>query len=157
MLKADRYLGLAPPRLVPLLHDGYRHCNDLDWIHQTALTNTMSNHANDAPGASSTCSVLGYILNHICFIILFMFISEINMNTSTYFVITGSLSYVMKWLIIFGIKIYLNVPIFLTIQKPDRVNRLSVASFAATTKPPPFYGSNYKRWRERLILWLMAM
>ena len=74
------------------------------------------------------------------------------MNTSTYFVITGTLSHVMELLIIFGIKIYQNLLIFLTIQKPERVNRLSVASFVVTIKPPPFDGSNYKRWRERLIL-----
>ena len=83
--------------------------------------------------------------------------SEINMNTSTYFVITGSLSHVMELLIIFGIKIYQKLPSSLTIQKSNFVNRLSVASFAATIKPPPFDGSNYKRWCERLILWLIAL
>ena len=45
------------------------------------------------------------------------------------------------------------MPRFLTIQKPDHVNRLSVSSFAATIKPPPFDGSNDKRWQERHILW----
>ena len=49
------------------------------------------------------------------------------------------------------------MPRFLTIQKPDYVNRLSAANFAATIKPPPFDGSNYKCWCERLILWLTAM
>ena len=34
---------------------------------------------------------------------------------------------------------------------------LSVANFAATIKPPPFDGTNFKRWCERLILWLTAM
>ena len=86
-----------------------------------------------------------------------MFISENNMNTSTYFVSTISLIYAMKLIIAFGIKIYQKLPIFLTIQKPDLVNRLSVSSFAATIKPPPFDGSNYKHWRERLILWLTAL
>jgi len=45
--------------------------------------------------------------------------SEINMNTSTYFVTTGSLSYVMKLLIIFDIKIYRNLPIFVTHETYD--------------------------------------
>ena len=48
----------------------------------------------------------------------------------------------MKLLVIFGIKIYPKLPSFLTIQKPNIVNRLSVSSFAATIKPPPFDGSN---------------
>ena len=86
-----------------------------------------------------------------------MFISENNMNTSIYFVSTISLIYAMKLIIIFGIKILKKWPSFLTIQKLDTVNRLSVASFAATIKPPPFDGSNYKHWRERLILWLTAL
>ena len=79
------------------------------------------------------------------------------MNTSTYFVHTLSFFYVMKLLVIFGIKIYRKLPSFLTIQKPELVNRLSVSSFAATIKPPPFDGSNYKRWQERLILWLTVL
>ena len=49
------------------------------------------------------------------------------------------------------------MPSFLTIQKPDYVNRLSISSFAATIKPPSFDGSNYKHWRERLILWLIVL
>ena len=49
------------------------------------------------------------------------------------------------------------MPIFLTIQKPDFVNMLSVATFASSIKPPPFTGSNYKRWRERAILWFTVM
>ena len=86
-----------------------------------------------------------------------MFNSDNNMNTSTLFVRTTSLIYAMKLIIIFGIKIFQKWPSFLTIQKLDTVNRLSVASFAATIKPPPFDGSNYKHWRERLILWLTAL
>ena len=101
---------------------------------------------NDATGASSTGPVLGYILNLFWFKILFMLISENNMNTSTYFVHTLSLIYAMNLLVIFGIKIYQKLPSFLIIQKPDYVNRLSVSSFAAIIKLPPFDGSNYKRW-----------
>ena len=97
---------------------------------------------NDATGASGTDPALGYILNLFWFNILFMFISENNMNMSTYFVHTLSLFYVMKLLVIFEIKIYRKLPSFLTIQKTELVNRLSVSSFAATIKPPPFDGSN---------------
>ena len=63
----------------------------------------------------------------------------------------------MKLIITFGIKIYQKLPIFLTIQKLDFVNRLSVASFASSIKPPPFTGSNYNSWREGAILWFTAM
>ena len=63
----------------------------------------------------------------------------------------------MKLLVIFGIKIYRKLPSFLTIQKLELVNRLSVSSFAVTIKPPTFNGSNYKRWQERLILWLTVL
>jgi len=112
---------------------------------------------NGATGVSGTGPALGYTLNLLWFNILFMLISENNMNTSTYFVHTLSLFYAMKLLVIFGIKIYRKLPSYLTIQKPDLVNRLSVSSFAATIKPPPFDGSNYKCWQERLILWLTVL
>src|SRR6185437_5605837 len=80
---------------------------------------------NGAPGASGTGPALGYTLNLFWFNILFMLISENNMNTSTYFVHTLSLFYVMKLLVIFGIKIYQKLPSSLTIQKLDLVNRFS--------------------------------
>ena len=57
----------------------------------------------------------------------------------------------------FGTKICPKMPICLTIQKPESVNRFLVASFASSIKPPPFTGSNYKRWRERAILWFTVM
>ena len=44
------------------------------------------------------------------------FISENNMNTSTHFVRTTSLIYVMKLIIIFGIKIYQKFPSYLTVS-----------------------------------------
>ena len=117
----------------------------------------MSSHGNGAPGATGTGPGLGYILNLFWIITLFMFISENNMNTSTYLVRTISLVYTMKLIITFEIKIYQKLPSSLTFQKRDHVNRISVSSFAATIKPPPFDGSNYKRWCERLILWLIAL
>ena len=45
---------------------------------------------------------------------------------------------------------------FLTIQKPN-IRNFSVSGFAATLKPDHFDGSNYKRWRVRMILWLTTM
>ena len=109
---------------------------------------------NGATGASGTSPALGYTLNLFWFNFLFMLISKNNMNTCTYLIHTLSLIYAMKLLVIFGIKIYRKLSSYLTIQKPDLVNRLSVSSFAASIKPPLFDGSNYKRWQERLILWL---
>ena len=69
---------------------------------------------NGATGASGTGPALGYILNLLWFNILFMLISENNMNASSYFVHTLSLFYAMKLLVIFGIKIYRKLPSFLT-------------------------------------------
>ena len=65
---------------------------------------------NGAPGVSGTGPALGYTLNLFWFNILFMLISENNMNTSTYFVHTLSLLYAMKLLLIFEIKIYRKLP-----------------------------------------------
>jgi hypothetical protein len=60
-------------------------------------------------------------------------------------------------MLILGIKIYPKTPVFLTIQKPYIVDRLSVANFAATIKPNMFNGSNYKCWCDQLILWMTVM
>ena len=68
---------------------------------------------NGATGAPGTGPALGYLLNLFWFNYLFMFFSENNMNTCTYLLNTLSL-YIMKLLVIFGIKIYRKLPIFLT-------------------------------------------
>jgi hypothetical protein len=78
-------------------------------------------------------------------------------NTSTYHVVIRSLLFVMIKMLILEIRIYRKLPSFLTIQKPYDVNRLMVASFAQILKPSVFNGTNYKRWHDRMILWLMAM
>ena len=62
---------------------------------------------NDATGASGTGLALGYILNLFWFNILFMLISENNMNISTYFIHILSLIYVINLVVIFEIKIYI--------------------------------------------------
>jgi hypothetical protein len=63
----------------------------------------------------------------------------------------------MIFLLDFEIKIYCKMPKPLTIQKLDCCDRLSVTSFVATFKLNAFDRSNYKRWCDRMILWLTAM
>jgi hypothetical protein len=111
---------------------------------------------NGAPDASGKGPVSGYCYqNPLCYYLLFMLLYVINMNTCTCSV---SLTVVMLiYLCNSGIKICRKLPRKLTIQKPYLFNRLSVAGFAASIKPNSFDGSNYKRWRERVTLWLTAM
>jgi hypothetical protein len=73
---------------------------------------------NGATGAPGTGPVLWYILNLFWFNSLFMLISENNMNTCTYLTNTLSLIYIIKLLVIFGIKIYRKLPIILTEELP---------------------------------------
>ena len=110
---------------------------------------------NDATGVSGTGPVLGYNLKLICFI-LFNFVLILN-TCICLDLLTIVMEILFNYIVNFGIKIYQKMPRFLTIQKPEYVNRLSVSSFVATMKPPPFDGSNYKRCCERLILWLTAL
>jgi hypothetical protein len=69
---------------------------------------------NGATGASGTGPALEYLLNLLWFNSLFMLINKNNMNTCTYIVHTLSLIYIMKLILIFGIKIYRKLPRFLT-------------------------------------------
>jgi len=50
----------------------------------------------------------------------------------------------------------MKMPKFLTFQKPD-IRQFSVSGFAAALKPDDFDGTNYKRWRAKMVLWLTAM
>ena len=79
---------------------------------------------NGATGASGTGPVLGYTLNLFWFNILFILISENNLNTSTYFVHTLSLFYVMNLLVIFRIKIYRKLSISLTEREKKKRNKV---------------------------------
>ena len=88
------------------------HCEPLPastsfgYFRQGQLNSMSIPAGNGATGASGTGPTLGYILNLFWFNILFMLISENNINTSIYLVHTLSLFYAMKLLVIFGIKIY---------------------------------------------------
>jgi len=109
---------------------------------------------NSAANASGNGPALGYSLKLWLFI-LFMLICVISINMFTCFILLLKvIEILLVYTFNFGIKLCPKLPKYLTIQKPDCVNRLSVSSFAASIKPPPFDGSNYKRWQERLILWL---
>ena len=75
---------------------------------------------NGATGASGTGPALGYLLNLLWFNSLFMLISENNMNTCTYFIHTLSFIYIMKLILIFGIKIYRKLSRYLTHRPAGR-------------------------------------
>jgi hypothetical protein len=66
-----------------------------------------------------------------------------------------SFASVMFVLLIFWIKLLVNLPKFPTIQKRDRP--FTSTGFASMLKPNVFDGSNYKRWRQRCILWMTSM
>jgi hypothetical protein len=128
------------------------------YIEQGPPTIRMTNPGdNGAPVDPVNRPAFGYILNLLCFCLLFTFYLSFNLNTCTCFALTGSLITFMNLLIISGIKMYRKLPIYLTIQKPYYVDRLSVTSFAAMLKPNVFDGSNYKRWKQRVTHWLTTL
>jgi hypothetical protein len=61
----------------------------------------------------------------------------------------------MLLLSISWIKLLVNLAKFPTIQKRDRP--FTSTGFASMLKPNVFYGTNYKRWRQRCILWMTSM
>jgi hypothetical protein len=69
---------------------------------------------NGAPVDSVNRPAFGYTLNLLC-VILFEFYLRFHLNTCTYFVLTGSLIFVMNLLIISGIKMYRKLPNCLTV------------------------------------------
>jgi hypothetical protein len=60
---------------------------------------------------------------------------------------------IMLYCCLFWIKSYGKLFIYSTIQKPDYM-QLSPNGLAVATRPPPFDGVHYKRWRTRAVLWL---
>src|SRR5215216_1641931 len=59
---------------------------------------------------------------------------------------------IMFYQFIIRIKSYGLLLIFPTIQKPD-YRQLNFTGVAAATRPSPFDGMHYKRWRKRAVLW----
>jgi hypothetical protein len=55
----------------------------------------------------------------------------------------------------FWIKLLVKMANFPTIQKHYRP--FTSTGFASMLKPNVFYGSNYKRWRQRCTLWMTSM
>jgi hypothetical protein len=55
----------------------------------------------------------------------------------------------------FWIKLHVNLAKFTTIQKRDRP--FTSTGFASMLKPNVFDCTNYKRWRQRCILWMTSM
>jgi hypothetical protein len=96
------------------------------YIEQGPSTISMTNPGdNGAPVDPVNRPAFGYTLNLLCFCLLFKFLLSFNLNTCTCFALTGSLITVMNLLIISGIEMYRKLPIYLTIQKPYCVDRLS--------------------------------
>jgi hypothetical protein len=115
----------------------------------------MSTVGNGTTGASGTGPASGYnlVLSYL-FIVLFLFLYRLSANTSNPYtaIMLFIFNHSMICFMIFGIKICRKMTKTLTIQKLDCCDRLSVTSFVAALKPNAFDGSNYKRWRDRMIL-----
>jgi hypothetical protein len=120
----------------------------------------MSTVGNGTTGASGAGPSFGYNLelSHLL-VVFFLFLYRLSANTSNpYDAIMLLIStHTIICFMIFGIKICHKMPKSLTIQKLDCCDRLSVTSFVAALKSNAFDGSNYKRWCDRMILWLTAM
>jgi hypothetical protein len=115
----------------------------------TTLTGAMSTNATGSGAA-------GYVLVHPLFLVTkIMIISIIYM-----FMSLGSHVHISEatnlFLIFFWIKLILELPKFLTIQKLD-FRQFSLSGFAAALKPNQFDGKNFMIWRTRMELWLTVM
>ena len=58
------------------------------------------------------------------------------------------ITYIMFFYMNLWIKIYREILLISTIQKPD-FRTFSATGFAAALKPTIFYGANHKRWRAK--------
>jgi hypothetical protein len=120
----------------------------------------MSTVGNGTTGAFGTGPASGYNLElYHLLVVFFLFLYRLSANTSNSYatIILLIFTHSMICFMIFGIKICRKIPKTLTIQKLDCCDRFSVTSFAVALKPNTFDRSNYKRWCDRMILWLTAM
>jgi hypothetical protein len=120
----------------------------------------MSTVGNSTVGASDTGPASGYNLKLSClFVVFVLFLYRLSVNTNNLYaaIILLILNNSMLFLLDFRIKMYYKMPKLLSIQKLDCRDRLPVTSFAVVLNPNAFDGSNYKQWRDRMILWLTAM
>jgi len=86
------------------------------------------------------------------FTVIAMFISNLGSDKIAHVhIYATSLLFVIFW-----IKSNIKMSKFLTVQKAE-ISHFSVSGFAAVLKLDNFDGSNYKRWRARMILWFTAM
>jgi hypothetical protein len=131
----------------------FQHQLKIDYFEQLN-TSTIG---NGTAGASDTCLASGYNLELIrLFIVFFLFLHRLSVNMNNPYEAIILINNIIICLVTFGIKIYRIVPKFLTIQKLECCDRLSVTSFVVALKPNAFDGSNYKWCHNRRILWLTA-
>jgi hypothetical protein len=134
----------------------FLHQPTIDYFKQLNISTVR----NGTASVSGTGPASGYnlTLSHL-FVVFVLFLYRLSMNSNNLYtvIILLTLNNSMVYLMDFGIKIYRKMPKFLRIQKLDCCDRFPVSSFAATLKLNNVDGSNYKRWRDTMILWLTAM
>jgi hypothetical protein len=106
---------------------------------------------NGATDALSISPSAGYILFLAIVHVLLLFTACVSSHTHMHIHVVTCIILVSR------IKLKLIMSNSLTIQKPD-IRHFSISGFAAALKPSEsFDGMFYKRWRNKMILWLTAM
>jgi hypothetical protein len=118
---------------------------------------------NGATGSLSISPSTGYIsiLELVNFNLIFAMISMLFMNVFAANLSSSKITHVHIFvitilLLIFWINFNMKMSKSLTIPKPD-IRQFFVSSFTATLKQNDFDGTNYKRWRAKMVLWLTTM
>ncbi|XP_066168792.1 uncharacterized protein [Oryza sativa Japonica Group] len=95
------------------------------------------------------------LLRSLVYVDAYSILSMLMLYTSNNVTRSTQITNIIFIVLIFWIKICRIMTKFSTIQKLDR--SFSILGLAASLKPHPFDGSNYKRWKARALLWLTAM